>query len=215
MAETKKTNWLLNAVTFVIFVFFGLIARDLLRAPSLTSYVLLALLALIALRILYELTLNRGKVPALNTAYFERRKIADALKKDAAGKASYTVFDLGSGGGALTRMVGRKISHAQITGFEIAPVAFAQSVWMQKIFGPKNIDYKKQDFLAIDCSKADAVMLFLTAAFAKRVGEKLYAELKPGALVVTNEFTLQDSWKPEEVMTVYSPFKGTVYVYRR
>jgi SAM-dependent methyltransferase len=215
MADKQKHNWLLTAVAAIVLIFFGLIARDLLQIPGPMSYVLLAVLAFTGLRILYELTFNRGKIPSLNTAYLERRKMADILQKDAAGKPSYTVFDLGSGGGAMTRMIGRRIPQAKIIGYEIAPIAYKQSLLMQKIFGPKNIEYRKENFLPVDCSKADAVVLFLTAAFAKTVGEKLYKELKPGALVVTNEFPLQDDWKPQEVITVYSPFKGTVLVYRR
>jgi hypothetical protein len=47
------------------------------------------------------------------------------------------------------------------------------------------------------------------------LGEKLYAEMKAGAVVISNEFELKGKWPTPEIITRYTPFKTTLYVYRK
>ena len=81
--------------------------------------------------------------------------------------------------------------------------------------GVKNVDYVQKDFFAHNYAQADAVVMFLNGAVTQKLGEKLFAELKSGAVVITNEFELLGSWPKPQAITMYTPFKGNLFVYRK
>ncbi|MBI3418899.1 MAG: methyltransferase domain-containing protein [Proteobacteria bacterium] len=222
--SARKISWikqrgyrLLDLVVVLLVCFFATIAWQLVQRPDPLNLVLLCVVGYVAGRIIYELAFNRTQVPTLLSGFFERRKIIELLKKDAEarGGASYTMIDLGSGRGELTRQIARALPQARVIGLEIVPFAYLQSRFFQRLFGLKNLEYQKRDFLSYDCSAADAVMLYLNARLAQEVGEKLCRELKPGALVISNSFPLKGAWQPAEIIAVHSPFKVELFVYRR
>lgn len=179
--------------------------------------ILLCILSYYMLRIFYEFTFNRGNIPTLGTDYFLLKKIAEILQKDCAEKhkPAYNVIDCGSGKGLATRMIAKAIPSSRVVGLELSNWPYQQSQCLKRLLGIQNVEYLKKDFFAHDFSEADAVFLFLNGRIAELLGEKLYTELKAGALVVTNEFELKGRWPAPEQHTLYTPFKGTLYVYRR
>jgi SAM-dependent methyltransferase len=177
----------------------------------------LVLIAYAAFRIVFELTFNRANVPTLATGFIGRRKIADILRQEVArrGKDNYTVIDLGSGRGELTRYIAKTISNARVIGIENARIPCMQSAFVQRWLGPENLSYQCCDFWPYDCSEIDAVVLFLTPTVAIHVGEKLYRELRQGSMVISHTFPLLGAWTPIETLTLHVPFEETIYVYRK
>mmetsp|Transcript_4824 Transcript_4824/g.7278 ORF Transcript_4824/g.7278 Transcript_4824/m.7278 type:complete len:92 (-) Transcript_4824:497-772(-) len=55
--------------------------------------------------------------------------------------------------------------------------------------------FHMQDLWAVDLSKADVVAVYGLHPIMKRLGAKMKSELKPGAIVVSNVFTIP-GWRP-------------------
>ena len=207
----------LDILSVALLVLLGVSAWHVARPLTGASVVPLALIGYVMLRIVFELTLNRKNVPTLATGFAGRGKMTEILRQEVAQHqgAPYTIIDLGSGRGELTRHIARALPQAQVIGIEQARIPFWQSRMMQRWFGPANLSYQGVDFFPFDCSKVDAVVFYLSGVFAQRVGEKLHRELKAGSLVISHTFPLLGAWTPTEVLHFRSPFKETIYVYRK
>ena len=212
----------LNIIGIVLLIVLGVSAWHLVRPLTWASVLPLVLIGYAAFRIVFELTINRKNVPTLATGFAGRGKMTEILKQEAAlhrvkgtGRP-YRIIDLGSGRGELTRHIARAIPEAQVIGIEQARIPFWQSALAQRWFGPANLSYQRLDFFPYDCSDVDAVVFYLSGNFAQRVGEKLHQELKQGSLVISHTFALLGAWTtPAEVLQFRSPFKETIYVYRK
>jgi SAM-dependent methyltransferase len=191
------------------------VAHGLIKHPTPVNIVVLAVFAYVALRLIHEYAFNRHGVPLVASGFFVRRKFATLLRKNLPPPGPYTVLDFGSGRGELTRAIARALPYAQVTGIESAFFPYRQSMLLGRLSRLKNLDYRRLDFWSCDCSKVDAVVMYLSGKLTKEIGEKLHRELKPGALVITYTFALLGEWAVEEVITFRSPFKETLYVYRQ
>jgi hypothetical protein len=207
----------LNAVGVFLLALLGVCAWTVTHPLTWFSALPLLFIGYAAFRVVFELTYNRANVPTLATGFVGRRKIAAVLQREAARreKNPYNVIDLGSGRGELARKIAKTIPSAQVLGIEMARIPFMQSVFIQRWLGPKNLSYQCCDFWPFDCSTIDAVVFYLTPTIAQRVGEKLHQELKQGSIVISHTFPLLGKWAPVEVLQFRSPFKETVYIYRK
>jgi SAM-dependent methyltransferase len=166
----------------------------------------------------YNLIFNRG-VPNIRTAPAIRKKIIEILKADCAvrGKKPYTIIDLGSGNGLLTREIARAIPDARVIGIEISAPQAAWALLQKEKQKLDNLSYERADFLVGDLSQADAVVFYLVATLMESVGKKLHTDCKPGTLVISNRFRLGDGWRTDQVIEVKTlyPHQKKVNVYRR
>jgi len=206
----------LNIIGLLLILVLGFSAWQAAQPLNLWSVLPLGLIGYAAFRVVWELTFNRKNVPTLATSHAGRGKMTDMLKREAGQFGDgYTVIDLGSGRGELTRHIARAIPSARVIGIEMSRIPFWQSVWLQRWFGPSNLSYQCLDFWPYDCSKINAVVFYLSMPVAQRVGAKLFQELRPGSLVISHTFPLLDNWVPVETITFRTPFKETIYVYRK
>ena len=146
-----------------------------------------------------------------------RNKMIEILQADA-GKNSqrpYTIIDLGSGSGQLSRAIALAMPNAHVIGIELSPIPWMQSVVRQKLLGPSNLEYKKVDFWTYDIGHTDALVNYLTEALMERISEKLRKELKPGALVVSSKFKLRGEWTPFQTFDIGLPLPMTLRLYRQ
>jgi predicted RNA methylase len=143
--------------------------------------------------------------------------MAEVLQKAAQESAStpYIIVDLGSGRGELSRKIALSLPVAKVIGIEISPWPTAQAKFIQHLFGPENISYQCLDFWTYDCSSIDAVVFYLSARIAQKVGEKLYKELKTGSIVISHTFPLGSEWQEQEVIEFRTLFKETIFVYKK
>jgi hypothetical protein len=89
-------------------------------------------------------------------------------------------------------------------------------MFLQRLLGPKNIDYRLADFDSYDCGKDDAIVMFLSGNLTAKVGEKLQRELKPGATIISHTFPLRGGWEPIEIVNFRTPFfRDRIFVYRK
>lgn len=207
---------MLNGVTLLIVLYAGCMAWLVLRESHLdaNSIILIGIFAFVMLRIIYEMTINRKKIATISTGFFERQRIAEIIKEHAGVTTPYTVIDLGSGQGELTRAIARAVPQAHVIGYEIAWFSCNMAKLFKAVIGPKNVEYRQADFMAQPCAQANAVVLYLSVSLTQQVGEKLAQELPKGALVISNEFPLGGAWIPADTIKMHTPFEVTLFVYR-
>lgn len=201
----------------VVFGYIVLMVHELSKGLTLERGLLFSILSYYIGYIFYEFTLNRAHVPTVNTDYVLTKKMVDVIRDDYSQKRSlsYHVTDCGSGAGRLTRMIAKNLPSAHVTGLEFSLWPYYQSLVLKRILRIQNLEYRKMDFFAYDYTHCDAVVMFLNARMSERLGEVLYKALKPGAIVIANEFELKGYWPAPQAVTLYSPFKGHLYIYRR
>ena len=205
-------------ITYLLILgWLGFISWELVQTSTWVYYPVLVAFGYIALRLVFELTINRSSVPTLATCFIARQKIARILEHEASqsDKDSYSIVDLGSGRGELARCIAKRISKAKVTGIEMARFPYMQASLIQRLFGPKNLAFERRDFWQLDCSSIDAVVLYLGPLTAQQMGRKLRQELKGGSMVISHTYPLLGEWTPVDVLTFHAPFKETIYVYRQ
>lgn len=164
--------------------------------------------------------LVRKDIPNIRTAPALTDKIIELLKQDYEARKDtekpYTIIDLGSGNGWLTRQIAKALPEAQVIGLELFRHTCAIARWRQRCAGLKNIEYVRTDFFKYDLSKASAITMYLLPYLMQRMGEKLHKETRPGTLITSNKFKLFDGWVPQESLQIKTLYlhQGKLHVYR-
>jgi len=165
----------------------------------------------------YMLVFNKG-VPNIRTAPGIRKKIIALLKADMAARnlPSYTIVDMGSGNGLLTRKIAAAIPNAKVVGLEISKQSVAWANMMKKRQKLENLEYICTDFNDYDFSNISAVVVFLSIYEMGMMGKLLNKKLKPGTFVTSNRFKL-DGWPVKEHLKVFTlyPFQKNLYLYEK
>jgi len=98
------------------------------------------------------------------------------------------VIDLGCGiGGTLTHLA-RAGDDIDVTGIESAPIPYLLAWIRTRLSGRRNITLRYGNFWKHDLGDYDMVYAFLSPAPMPALYEKARAEMKPGALLVSNSF---------------------------
>ncbi len=111
---------------------------------------------------------------------------------DLAGVTSAdTVYDLGCGDGRIVIAAAQR--GARAVGVDIEPHWVAESTRNAAAAGVSgSASFELQDALAADLSPATVVMLYLVEWSTRMLDEKLAAELRPGARIVSHSFGMGD-----------------------
>ncbi len=135
-----------------------------------------------ALSIALVLPITRGALYVSTS----RAKIA-AFINAVPMKADQMLVDLGCGDGRVLREAHKRYG-VRTVGYEINPLAYLKA----RLFsiGLNKIKIRRQNFWKADLSEADVVFCYLYPDVMKRLAAKLFAGLKPGAIVVSSNFTL-------------------------
>lgn len=126
-------------------------------------------------------------------------------------KPGETLCDLGSGTGkALT--IGEKEFGANGIGFELATPFYFISKINLFLCRSKKIKIFRENFLKANLQNADVIFLFLTPKAFRLMENKLKAETKSGARVVTFASPLL-FWQPSQTAVVPG-IKEKIYLYK-
>ncbi len=124
------------------------------------------------------------------------------------------VVDLGCGDGRIPIWAAKKYG-ARGLGVDIDPVRISEAKANAKKDGVEHlVEFRLQDALKTDVSNATVVTTFLLSASNLRLRPILTKQLKPGARVVTNTFSMGD-WQAAKTDTFVDATgrTRTVYLY--
>ena len=131
---------------------------------------------------------------------------------DAVPMSAHEMFvDLGCGDGRVLRAARRRYG-IRALGFEVNALAYCTARIFS--FGKKGVQIIWRNFWSVNLRDADVVFCYLFPDVMKRLATKLEAELRPGARVVSCNFSVP-GWNPLEVVRPDSAYHGDpIYIYR-
>ncbi len=125
------------------------------------------------------------------------QSVVDAMLELAGVTADDVVFDLGSGDGRIPITAARKYG-ARGVGIEIDErLIRVSNDAAAKAAVAGRVAFVNQDLFDADLRAATVVALFLMPRVNERLVPKLRRELRPGARIVSHQFTLGDEWPPD------------------
>jgi len=128
------------------------------------------------------------------------------------------VIDLGSGDGRIV-IAAAKLRGARGTGVEIDGAlvgAARREAQREGVAG--RVEFKEQNLFTADIGHASVVAMYLYPRLMLQLRPRLFAELKPGARVVSHDFDME-GWRPDGRVTVpvpgkpYGPPSSEVYLW--
>jgi Methyltransferase domain len=127
------------------------------------------------------------------------------LKLAGVGPEDY-VIDLGSGDGRIVIAAARQYG-ARGLGVEIDPALVGEARREARRQGVDGrVEFKMDDLLQLSISRATVVTMYLYPRLMLAMRPRLITELKPGARIVSHEFTME-GWEPDARVTVPVPDK--------
>ena len=188
------------------------IAIHLLFSPALVLALRLDLPPSLYLAVLAGLTFVfwttfRGEVPLV----LSNRATAQAVLGLLPDTPGLRVIDLGAGTGGLLRQLAQARPEARFTGVEHAPLPYLVARFNAR--GLANLAVQRADLWRQPLAEQDVVYAFLSPAVMARLGDKARAELRPGALLISNSFPLPDG-APKWVVDVPDRRGTRLYCYR-
>ncbi len=157
---------------------------------------LIGIFTFISLWIFLSIYLLRGFF--IDTPYYPSRlkkldELWSYLEIDPKGKK---FIDIGSGDGRTVRWASRK--GLASTGIDINPFLTLLSR-MLNIFNKskENAKFINGDFFKESYSDFDIVYLYIYRSAMNELGEKLFNELKPGSIIISNVFGFDD-YEPDD-----------------
>ncbi len=167
---------------------------------------------LFALKIIYVLSIALV-LPVTQGALYvstSRTKIS-AFINAVPMRADQKLVDLGCGDGRVLRKALKRYG-VRTVGYEINPLAYLKARIFS--FGSSKIKIRRQNFWEADLSDADVVFCYLYPDVMKRLAVKLAAGLKPGAVIVSSNFSLP-GWVPSKIVKLkHSLHNDPIFIYR-
>lgn len=148
----------------------------------------------------------RTQVPLFLTNRYSTHRLALALP-DSINK----VLDLGSGIGSFAHRMAQLRPDWVVKGIENAPIPYA----IAHIKGRSlpNLSYQRGNFWNISLHSYDVVYAFLSPVPMSRLWQKALKEMRPGALLVSNSFTIDEAIA-EKIIHTGDALNRKLYFYR-
>jgi SAM-dependent methyltransferase len=143
------------------------------------------------------------------------QEVIDRMLELAEVVSGDVVYDLGSGDGRIVITAARRYG-VKAVGFEIDPVLVKMSRDRVKQAGLEHlVEIREEDLRSADLSPATVVTLYLYPTANLRLRAALTRQLRPGARVVSHQFTM-GAWKPERIerLTDSAGIERTIYLWR-
>ncbi len=166
---------------------------------------------LFTLKIIYVLSITLV-LPITQGALYvstSRAKIA-AIINAVPMKADQILVDLGCGDGRVLREVQKRYG-VRTVGYEVNPLAYLKARLLS--IGSNNIKIKRENFWQADLSQADVVFCYLYPDVMKRLAIQLAASLKPGAVIVSSNFSLPGFVPSRVIRLANSLCSDPIYIY--
>lgn len=114
------------------------------------------------------------------------------------------IYDLGCGDGRIVIAAAKKYG-ARGVGVDLDPARIREARANAKEAGvEKLVTFRVQDLFKTDLTEATVVTLYLLPELNRRLKPKLFAELKPGARVVSHDFDMGADWPADQYVKLGS-----------
>jgi ubiquinone/menaquinone biosynthesis C-methylase UbiE len=124
-------------------------------------------------------------------------EVVDRMLDVARVRTGDVVYDLGCGDGRMVIAAAKKFGTRGV-GIDLDPARIREAqANAQRAGVDKSITFKVGDLFETDLSEATVVMLYLLPEVNRRLKPKLFAELQPGARVVSHDFDMGPDWPPD------------------
>jgi hypothetical protein len=123
------------------------------------------------------------------------------------------IVDLGSGWGNLVFALAEHYPDCQVTGYEISPLPYCISKWINLWRGLPNVTLKRQDFFEVPLSEFSLVICYLYPGAMLKLKEKFERELPNQAYVITHTFAIP-GWIPLSIERANDIYQTPIYFYR-
>jgi SAM-dependent methyltransferase len=143
------------------------------------------------------------------------QEVVDRMLQLAGVGKSDTVVDLGCGDGRIP-ITAARVYGARGIGVDIDPQRIAEANANAKQAGVTQlVSFRLQDAMATDVRDATVVTLYLLSASNLKLRPILTSQLKPGARIVSHNFSMGD-WKADKVDTFVDSSGGsrTLYLWK-
>lgn len=125
-------------------------------------------------------------------------EVVDRMLDLAKVKPLDVVYDLGCGDGRIVIAASKNFG-ARAIGVDLDPARIREANANAKKAGvDKFVTFKVEDLFKTDLRDATVVTLYLLPELNKRLMPKLFAELKPGARVVSHDWDMGKSWPADK-----------------
>jgi len=125
-------------------------------------------------------------------------EVIDRMLDMANVKPLDVVYDLGCGDGRIVIRAAKKYGTRGF-GVDLDPARIREARANAKQAGVENlVTFSIGDLFETDLKAATVVTLYLLPELNRRLKPKLFAELRPGARVVSHDFDMGRDWPPEE-----------------
>jgi ribosomal protein L11 methylase PrmA len=114
------------------------------------------------------------------------------------------VYDLGCGDGRMVIAAAKKFGTRGV-GIDLDPARIKEARANAKAQGVDQlVTFRVADLFEADLREATVVMLYLLPEVNRRLKPKLFAELRPGARVVSHDFDMGRDWPPDRYVKLGS-----------
>jgi SAM-dependent methyltransferase len=121
-----------------------------------------------------------------------------------------SVIDIGSGLGGLVLELARRRPESLIAGIELAPLPWLVSRLRAQLSG-SGARFVRGDYEQLDFRHYDVVFAYLSPAAMSALYRKAQAEMRPGSMLISYEFTILD--KSPDLVIVPTGRDANVYVW--
>ena len=125
-------------------------------------------------------------------------EIVDRMLDVAKVRIGDVVYDLGCGDGRMVIAAAKKYGTRGV-GVDLDPARIREARANAKREGVESlVTFKVADMFETDIREATVVLLYLLPELNRRLKPKLFAELPPGARVVSHDFDMGRDWPPDQ-----------------
>jgi SAM-dependent methyltransferase len=125
------------------------------------------------------------------------QEVVDRMLYEAKIKATDVVYDLGCGDGRMVISAAKQFGTRGV-GVDLDPARIREARANAKAQGVEQlVTFRVGDMFETDLRPATVVMLYLLPELNRRLIPKLFAELPPGARVVSHDFDMGKNWPPD------------------
>ena len=124
--------------------------------------------------------------------------VVDRMLDTAKVKPLDVVYDLGCGDGRMVIAAAKKYG-ARGVGVDLDPARIREAKHNAKVAGvEKLVEFRVEDMFKTDMKEATVVLIYLLPALNRRLKPIFFAELPPGARIVSHDFDMGRDWPPDE-----------------